>query len=364
MTLSVALAVALAALVALALEAWLARRSLAWLDRAGEGEARARAEERTRLTAAAVTGRALLALAASAGGAELLVAALGPSGAALAAVLLVLAVEPVLAVRARLAWESRGGLGRQMRLFGRSLLLMAPAALAAGWAATAAGPRWWWLPAWLAWLAVVAGREMLAPGGLARSPLAAAPHLDEVLRRSGVTGVEVLVEGPSAQANARAEGIGRHRRLVLTDRLLQQLSPDQAAAVLGHELGHLKGRHREVYAAWQAGSGLALLLAAHALAAHAQVGHAQVGGGLCLLILAAPVAAFLMRPLETALIRRFEWAADAMAVELAGAASLASALEVLFAANATLAAYEPVHGAFHSPHPAPAERLKRILARD
>jgi Peptidase family M48 len=48
----------------------------------------------------------------------------------------------------------------------------------------------------------------------------------------------------SAHSNAYFFGLGKNKRIVLYDTLVEQCSPAQIVAVLAHELGVRKGRHR------------------------------------------------------------------------------------------------------------------------
>jgi Zn-dependent protease with chaperone function len=55
-------------------------------------------------------------------------------------------------------------------------------------------------------------------------------------------------------ANAAIVGFTRRHRLVIfTDALLRMLDPLELAAVFGHEIGHARGRHPLVFAAWALG---------------------------------------------------------------------------------------------------------------
>ena len=47
----------------------------------------------------------------------------------------------------------------------------------------------------------------------------------------------------STKANAYFSGLGKQKRIVLFDTLLQQLSEDEIVAVLAHEIGHYKRKH-------------------------------------------------------------------------------------------------------------------------
>ncbi|XOT94641.1 M48 family metalloprotease, partial [Alcaligenes pakistanensis] len=47
----------------------------------------------------------------------------------------------------------------------------------------------------------------------------------------------------SAHGNAYFTGMGRQKRIVFFDTLLNKLQPEEVEAVLAHELGHFKHRH-------------------------------------------------------------------------------------------------------------------------
>ena len=67
----------------------------------------------------------------------------------------------------------------------------------------------------------------------------------------------------SAHGNAYFTGIGRTKRIVFFDTLLEALAPGEVEAVLAHELGHFRLRH----VAWRIGWSLAASFAGFALLA-------------------------------------------------------------------------------------------------
>ena len=340
-------AVALAAIIGAVLEMALARRALAWLGRRCEGRVLVLESGRVRLLAAQAVAESALALAAALGGGRLAVEACGP----------VMVLPVVLILRALLAlpfaawgrilasrWSLSGICREQGRRLGRELAVLLPLAAATGAVVDWGGG---WPVAWVGLALALLWRERVPAGG--RRLSAAPPSLAGLSRLSGVT-VWLSDEGRrSGQLNARAEGIGRRRRIVLNDTLVEALPPDEAAAVLAHEEGHLVHRHREWFLLWRLGLGLAAL----GLAAPDSV-------GLTTLLAALPVVMLPVRPLEALLIRRWEEQADRHAAAFAGAEAFGRALERLYGANASAPAPEPLWALLHHPHPAPSVRLARL----
>ena len=71
-------------------------------------------------------------------------------------------------------------------------------------------------------------------------------RIDALLERIGFSSRGVFVmDGSkrSAHGNAYFTGLGRAKRIVFFDTLLQRLQPSEIEAVLAHELGHFKRRH-------------------------------------------------------------------------------------------------------------------------
>lgn len=50
----------------------------------------------------------------------------------------------------------------------------------------------------------------------------------------------------SGHSNAYFTGFGKHKRIVLYDTLIKQLTPEEIEAVLGHELGHYMNHHNSI----------------------------------------------------------------------------------------------------------------------
>ena len=114
--------------------------------------------------------------------------------------------------------------------------------------------RWWWVWAWGLWLAFMflmtwAWPAFIAPLYNRFSPLedqALKGRIEALLARCGFASKGVYVvdnSRRSSHGNAYFTGIGRHKRIVFFDTLLERLGHPEVEAVLAHELGHFRLRH-------------------------------------------------------------------------------------------------------------------------
>ena len=115
-------------------------------------------------------------------------------------------------------------------------------------------PQHWWLITWAVFLGLFVLLAQLAPVILFPIFYKFAPLQNEELksrlvRLSEQAGTRVRgvyqwkLSEKSKKANAALTGLGRTRRIILADTLLENYSPDEIEAVLAHELGHQVHRH-------------------------------------------------------------------------------------------------------------------------
>jgi len=115
-------------------------------------------------------------------------------------------------------------------------------------------PQHWWLLAWALFMGLFVVLAQLAPVLLFPIFYKFEPLEDEDLRRRLVVLSEragTRVRGiyrwklseKSKKANAALTGLGRTRRIILADTLLDNYEPEEIEAVLAHELGHHVHRH-------------------------------------------------------------------------------------------------------------------------
>jgi STE24 endopeptidase len=285
--------------------------------------------------------------------------------------------------------EQRFGFNRMTwRLYladaGKGLLLGAliglPLAALVLWLMASAG-AWWWLAAWLAWVAFQLLMLVIYPTVIAPLFNKFEPLPDESLKQRvqalmarcgfAVKGLFVM-DGSrrSAHANAYFTGLGAAKRVVFFDTLLARLTPGEVEAVLAHELGHFKLRHvpkRMVTIFAVSLAALALLgwLSRQqwfytGLGVTPNLGAPNDALALLLFLLALPPFGFLLMPLAARVSRRHEFEADAYACAQADGHELASALLKLHEDNAGTLTPDPVYVAFYYSHPAASERLAAL----
>jgi len=236
---------------------------------------------------------------------------------------------------------------------------------------------WWWLYAWLVWagfalLMTWAWPAFIAPLFNRFSPLedeALKARIEALLERCGFASKGVFVmDGSrrSAHGNAYFTGLGRNKRIVFFDTLLERLGHGEIESVLAHELGHFRLRHvtRRLMLSLAAGlGGLALLGWLYrwpdfyaALGVDQPSSHAA----LLLFVLVTPVFTFFLTPLAAMWSRRHEYQADDFAARHASGDELALALVKLHRDNASTLTPDPVYTAFYYSHPPAVARISRL----
>jgi STE24 endopeptidase len=258
-----------------------------------------------------------------------------------------------------------------------SLLLSGLAAVwVYGW--LAAAPAWWWLPAWAglaaagvmtAWAAPV----LLLPLFFRFVPLAEGPLRDRLLALAARAGVPALgafewrVGDRTSRANAALTGIGRTRRIIVSDTLLADYRPEEVEAVLAHELAH--HLHHDIWKglAVDAAVGLAALAAAGA-ALRAAAGPMGLGSiadpaGLPVAALAVTAAFWVAAPVQNAVSRAHERRADRTALDLTGnVEAFVSAMRRLGARNLAEPSPAALARLFFHTHPPIDERIASAAA--
>lgn len=241
-------------------------------------------------------------------------------------------------------------------------------------------PRAWWLGAAALYVVFAVALTAAAPAlilplfyrfePLAGSELAQAA--EAWARKFGLRVIGVYrwnLGAKTAAGQAVLAGLGRTRRILLSDTLLHGYRPEEILAILAHEIGHY--RHRDVPKMVVAGAVLAggAFYFAHRVLSVAAVplGFSGPGdiGAFPLLGLAVMLAALIFRPVIQSYARRRELAADACAVRALGRAEpLASALAKL--ADQNLVERRPpawVELLLHS-HPSVERRIREAQKKE
>jgi STE24 endopeptidase len=194
-------------------------------------------------------------------------------------------------------------------------------------------PDWWWAIAAGSFTLLMVGLVQLAPVLLLPlfytfRPLDR-PALVERLThlstraRTRIAGVyEWVLSAHTKKANAALAGLGRTRRILLSDTLLADYSDDEIEVVLAHELSHHV--HHDL---WRGVALQTLLLFVtfviagqmlSSLAGTFDLRGADDPAGLPLLLLVGGVSAFVFTPLVNAVSRAHERRADRYALDTTG----------------------------------------------
>ena len=171
----------------------------------------------------------------------------------------------------------------------------------------------------------------------------------------------------SKHTNAYFTGLGKTKRIVLFDTLLQSHPHEQVLSVLAHEAGHWTKKHiiKQLILV-EVASLIGLFIIANLL--NWQLVYRTFGFqeqityvGLFLVpVLLSPLGYFL-RPLGAYLSRRYERQADDVAVELMGAAKpMKDTLIRLNADNLANLVPHPLFSWFNYSHPPPVQRIERL----
>ena len=210
--------------------------------------------------------------------------------------------------------------------------LLAAAAAALFAAVMRRFPRTWWIPGaaivvaieiLFVWLAPVVldpvfNRYTDLPPGRTRT------DITELARRSGVSVGDVLVVDASRRTtsvNAYVTGIGRTKRVVLYDTLLDGFDRDQVRLIVAHELGHVKHRDLARGMLWVAIVAPAGMLVVMLLTRRWSVRAATAPGttaSLPAFALALALVAFGGVLISNQLSRAVERSADEYSLELTG----------------------------------------------
>ena len=185
---------------------------------------------------------------------------------------------------------------------------------------------------------------------------ALAAELRDLAERAEVPVREVLVADASRRTrkeNAYVSGLGRTRRVVLYDTLLERAGPPELRLVVTHELGHRRMRH--------VAKGTALAMAGTAAAVlvlWALVPEPESPRSAPLVLLVAALLEFAAAPAGAALSRRWERAADRFSLELTGDRETYVATHRALAL-ANLADLDPPRALYLLlfTHPTPPERI-------
>lgn len=173
----------------------------------------------------------------------------------------------------------------------------------------------------------------------------------------------------SSHGNAYFTGLGKNKRIVFFDTLLETLDANEVEAVLAHELGHFKHHHVRkglILNAVMTLAGLAILawlIKQEAFYTVLGVSHASTYMALILFSMVMPLLSIYLTPMMSYLSRKHEFEADDFAAEQSQPQTLIKALVKLYRDNANTLTPDSLYSAFHDSHPPAPVRVAHLSAK-
>jgi len=171
----------------------------------------------------------------------------------------------------------------------------------------------------------------------------------------------------SRHTNAYFTGIGKVKRIILYDTLIEKFDRDEILSVLAHEAGHWKKKHvLKMIIGMEIVSFVGIyisfrILRTDFLASLFDIQHSTFFAKVVLLGFIGGIASFPFAPLGAYISRRFERQADRFACELSeNKEAMATALIKLSKDNLSNLHPHPLYAAFYYSHPPVAERIREI----
>lgn len=171
----------------------------------------------------------------------------------------------------------------------------------------------------------------------------------------------------SRHANAYFTGIGRTKRIVLYDTLLEGMDGSEILAVLAHEIGHWKKRHLlKSLAAFEMFSLISLYIAFRVLQSDLLLNVFNITANtlyarFVLFAFVAGIVSLPFKPIANFFSRRHERQADRVSYELTGdTESMVSALVKLSKENLSNLHPHPLYVAMHYSHPPILQRIRYL----
>jgi STE24 endopeptidase len=240
------------------------------------------------------------------------------------------------------------------------------------------GGKFWWVGAWM----LVGAFELLL---LWLYPVILAPlfnkfepvpdtelvqRIAKLMERAGLKARGIFQMDASKRSrhtNAYFTGLGKSKRIVLFDTLLQSHTADEIEAVLAHEIGHWKKKHiLKQLVAMELLSLIAFYVVAQLLnwpLLYRTFGFSEPVSYVGLLLIGALFSplGYFVQPLGSAFSRKFEREADDYAMGLIPSGEpLVQALKRLAADNLANLTPHPLYAWFYYSHPPLVERILRL----
>lgn len=239
-------------------------------------------------------------------------------------------------------------------------------------------PRFWWLLVWAFLFAFSIFTMYISPYVIEPLFNKFTPLEDEALRerirrlaeKAGIHPSRILrvdASKRSRHSNAYFTGIGKTKRIVLYDTLLDGASHDEILAVLSHEIGHWKKRHLlKMLVAFELVSFAGLFLAHRLVQGDLLTGFFALTtdtlfAELVLLAFIAGIVLVPVKPIVNYVSRKHEREADRASFELTGTTEgMRSVLVKLSKENLSNLFPHPLYAAMYYSHPPVLERIEYL----
>ncbi len=238
----------------------------------------------------------------------------------------------------------------------------------------------WWLYAWAILMSISLLMSWLFPTVIAPlfndfTPMKDGSLKDRIqglLTRCGFNSDGIFIMDGSKRSghgNAYFTGMGKTKRIVFFDTLIESLDDEELEAVLAHELGHFKCKH--VIKMLVASSFMTLisfavlgwLITQDWFFSGLGVDTHSNAAALLLFMLVSPAFTIFMQPISAYFQRKFEFEADDFASNNAKASKMISGLVKLYKENASTLTPDPLYSAFHYSHPPAAIRIAHLESK-
>jgi STE24 endopeptidase len=194
-------------------------------------------------------------------------------------------------------------------------------------------------------------------------------QIQDLIDKSGLYFQDIFIMDASKRSthgNAYFTGIGKSKRIVFFDSLLEKLANNEIIAVLAHELGHFKYKHivKQMI--------LSLILMFMTLYFvnwgfyNSYIYHSlgiidtNVANGIILATIILEVISFFIAPVFSRLSRNNEFEADAFSAKITHKNDLITGLIKLSCENASVLYPDPLYVAVYYSHPTLSERIQAL----
>jgi len=229
--------------------------------------------------------------------------------------------------------------------------------------------RYWYLWCWLGWivLSVLLAQVfpvIILPIFYPSERLDDPELMESFVKLSEGTGITVQgiyrleLSKTTRKGNAMLTGVGRTRRVLLGDTLLDRLTPEQLKVIYAHELGHHVHRHFLKMIGLHALMSSIVLALLYLVLHGAQADYSVAVARLPVVALTLSLFSFLSRPIAAGASRHFERQSDEYALERTGTpGAFIEAFDILASQN--LADLNPPRWVviFYHDHPPIGERI-------